>query len=116
MSENDLISRIDAVLDDDESLDDWSYGWSDSMRWAPEGAELHEDDGGDELLDSGWDYYAASQIHAIPAEQVGEWTRWLGTLGDSERDEMQWYVVCFTCKAVGERSVMCGCGLPLSRT
>ncbi|WP_272865517.1 hypothetical protein [Mycobacteroides abscessus] len=37
MSENDLISRIDAVLDDDESLDDWSYGWSDSMRWAPEG-------------------------------------------------------------------------------
>ncbi|MBN7559876.1 hypothetical protein [Mycobacteroides abscessus] len=112
MSENDLISRIDAVLDDDESRDDWSYGWSDSMRWAPEGVLLPEYDGGDESPNSGWEWHPDSQIHAIPAEQVAEWTRWLGTLGDGERDEMQWYVVCFTCGAVGERSVDCGCGLP----
>ncbi|WP_255785495.1 hypothetical protein [Mycobacteroides abscessus] len=112
MSKNDLISRIDAALDDDEPLDDWSYGWADSMRWAPDGTELAEDDCGDEPLDSGWDYYAASQIHVIPSDQVVEWARWLGTLGESERDEMRWYVVCFTCKAVGERSVECGCGLP----
>lgn len=112
MSKNDLISRIDAVLDDDEPLDDWSYGWSDSMRWAPEGVELPEDDGGDEPLDSGWDYYTNSQIHVIPSDQVVEWTRWLGTLGEAERGDVQWYVVCFRCKAVGERSVDCGCGLP----
>lgn len=37
MSENDLISRIDGLLDDSdqESLDDWAYLWSNTMRWAP---------------------------------------------------------------------------------
>lgn len=41
---DDLISRIDAVLDepDDEGTDDWQYPWTDSMRWAPPGVELPE--------------------------------------------------------------------------
>ncbi|YCU49774.1 hypothetical protein ACRYGS_06100 [Mycobacteroides abscessus] len=106
-----LISRIDGLLDepDDESLDDWAYPWTDSMRWAPEGVEIHEDDGADAELDGGWDYHPDPQVHVIPVEQVAEWTRWLGTLGDAERSEIAWYVVCFKCGSAGERSVDCGC-------
>ncbi|RIS81275.1 hypothetical protein [Mycobacteroides abscessus] len=114
---DELISRIDDLLDeaDDESLDDWAYPWTDAMRWSPEDAGTYgiEVDQPDAELDSGWDWNPDPQIHVIPAQQVGEWTRWLGTLGDAERSEIDWYVVCFACGAVGEQSVDCGC---VSRT
>lgn len=114
---DELISRIDSLLDDDdddddESLDDWQYPWVDAMRCAPEGVELPEgvwDDQPDEPLDGGWDYYPDTQIHAIPAHQVAEWLACLGTLGEAERGDIAWYVVCFRCGTVGERSVDCGC-------
>lgn len=113
---DELISRIDAVLDDDESLDDWSYGWSDAMRWAPEGIELSEgvwdEHADDDELDSGWDYHPDCQIHVIPVQQASEWTYWLNTLPPAERGDIDWYVVCFQCRAVGERSVDCGCRNP----
>ncbi|MBN7314766.1 hypothetical protein [Mycobacteroides abscessus] len=116
---DELISRIDQVLDgDDESLDDWACPWVDAMRWAPEGVELPEgvwDDQPDEPLEGGWDYYPDTQIHAIPAHQVAEWTAWLDTLQVVERDDIDWYVVCFTCMSVGEREVTCGCGNPSSQ-
>ncbi|WP_074377082.1 hypothetical protein [Mycobacteroides abscessus] len=110
---DELISRIDGLLDDDdESLDDWQYPWTDAMRWAPPEVELPEgtwDDQPDRELDCGWDYYPDTQIHAIPVEQVTEWTAWLDTLPRVEREDVDWYVVCFRCGTVGERSVDCGC-------
>lgn len=110
---DELISRIDDLLDDDESLDDWQYGWSDAMRWAPEGIELSEgvwdEHADDDELGSGWDYHPDTQIHAIPVEQVSEWTRWLETMPVAEREDVQWYVVCFGCMKAGERSVTCEC-------
>lgn len=111
MKTDHLIARIDAVLDDgdDDSLDDWAYPWTDAMRWAPEGVELVEDDRHDAELDGGWDWQPDPQVHVIPAEQVAEWTAWLETLSEGERGEIAWYVVCFRCSAVGERSVTCGC-------
>lgn len=116
---DDLVARIDGLLDDgdDESLDDWQYPWTDSMRWAPEHVELPEgvwDDQADAELDSGWDYHPDAQIHAIPANQVAEWERCLDTLPPAERGDIDWYVVCFGCMAVGEREVTCGCGNPSS--
>lgn len=111
---DELIGRIDSVLDgdDDEPLDDWQYGWSDAMRWAPGDAGTYgvEEDQPDSELDCGWDWHLDAQIHAIPAEQVGEWVACLETLAEAERGEIAWYVVCFHCGAVGERSVDCGCG------
>lgn len=119
---DDLIGRIDAVLDepddDDESLDAWQYPWSDAWRWAPEGVEVPEgvwEDQADRELDSGWDYYPDTQIHAIPVEQVPEWVACLDTMPPAERGDVLWYVVCFTCMTAGERTVSCGCGNP-SRT
>ncbi|BAX97303.1 hypothetical protein MSTE_01987 [Mycobacteroides stephanolepidis] len=110
---DELISRIDAVLDesDDESLDDWQYSWSDAMRWHPGDAGTYgvEEDQPDAELDGGWDWNPDPQIHVIPAEQVPEWTAWLATLAEAERAEMQWYVVCFQCGVVGDRSVTCEC-------
>lgn len=115
---DELISRIDQVLDDDEALDDWQYPWVDSMRWAPpEGVELPSgvwDDQPEGELDGGWDYYPDTQVHAIPVEQVAEWTRLLATLPPAERDDIDWYVVCFQCMKAGERTVDCGCGNPSS--
>lgn len=108
---DDLIGRIDGLLDDDESLDDWAYPWTDSMRWAPEGVW---EDQADEPLDSGWDYYPDCQIHVIPVEQVAEWTRCLETLPPAERGDIDWYVVCHEHKVAGERDVPCGCGNPSS--
>ncbi|AMT69262.1 MULTISPECIES: hypothetical protein [Mycobacteroides] len=113
---DELISRIDELVDD-ESLDDWQYGWSDSMRWAPAGVELPSgvwDDQPDAELDSGWDYYPDTQVHVIPVEQVGEWMACLETLPPAERGDIQWYVVCFQCMMAGEHSVDCGCGNPSS--
>ncbi|OHU18430.1 MULTISPECIES: hypothetical protein [Mycobacteroides] len=108
---DELISRIDDLLDsdDDEGLDDWAYGWSDSMRWAPEGVW---DDRAEGELDSGWDYFPPAEIHVIPVEQVAEWERCLDTLPPAERGDIQWFVVCFQCMKAGERSVTCGCGNP----
>lgn len=112
MKTDHLIARIDAVLDDgdDDSLDDWAYPWSDAMRWAPGDAGTYgvEQIQSDAELDSGWDWQPDPQIHVIPAEQVAEWTAWLGTLGEAERGEISWYVVCFRCGTAGERSVTCG--------
>lgn len=106
---DELIGRIDLVLDD-EPLDDWQYGWSDAMRWAPGDAGTYGvEDQPDGELDCGWDWHLDAQIHAIPAEQVPEWTRWLETLTETGRGEIAWYVVCFRCGAVGERSVDCEC-------
>ncbi|SHO82493.1 hypothetical protein [Mycobacteroides abscessus] len=112
---DELISRIDELVDDDEPLDDWAYPWTDSMRWAPAGVELPEgcwDDQPEEELDCGWDYYPDTQIHVIPSEQVDEWVACLDTMPTVEREDVQWYVVCFTCMKAGERSVDCDCGNP----
>ncbi|SIG37980.1 Uncharacterised protein [Mycobacteroides abscessus subsp. abscessus] len=114
---DELISRIDSVLDgeDDESLDDWAYSWTDSMRWAPEGVELPEgcwEDEPDRALDSGWEYHPDCQIHVIPAHQVAEWVRCLETMPRVEREDVQWFVVCHRHKTVGEREVTCDCGNP----
>ncbi|AGM27688.1 hypothetical protein [Mycobacteroides abscessus] len=112
---DELISQIDQVLDDDESLDAWAYPWVDSMRWAPEHVELPLgvwDDQPEGELDSGWDYYPPTEIHVIPVGQVDEWTRCLDTLPPVERDDIAWYVVCFVHKVAGERDVPCGCGNP----
>ncbi|MBN7314732.1 hypothetical protein [Mycobacteroides abscessus] len=114
---DDLISRIDELVDepDDESLDDWAYPWTDSMRWAPEHVELPSgtwDDQPDAELDGGWDYHPDAQIHVIPAHQVAEWLACLDTLPVVERDDIAWYVVCFQCMSAGERSVDCGCSNP----
>lgn len=114
---DELISRIDSVLDDDESLDDWAYPWTDSMRWAPPETELPSgcwEDQPDSPLDGGWDYYPDTQIHVIPVEQVAEWTRCLEAIPVVERDDIDWYVVCHEHKVVGERSVTCDCGNPRS--
>lgn len=114
---DDLISRMDQVLDepDDEPLDDWQYPWSDAWHWAPPEVELPSgvwDDQADAELDGGWDYYPPTEIHVIPVEQVAEWMACLETLPVAERGDIQWYVVCFQCRAVGEREVDCGCGNP----
>lgn len=114
---DELISRIDDLLDsdDDEGLDDWAYGWSDSMRWAPAGVELPEgvwEDQSEGELDGGWDYHPDCQIHVIPVEQVAEWVACLDTLPPAEREDVAWYVVCFQCMSAGDRDVPCGCGNP----
>lgn len=112
---DEVISRIDDLLDDDEPLDDWAYPWTDSMRWAPPEVELPcgvWEDQADEPLDSGWDYSPPTQIHVIPVEQVGEWRACLDTLPVAERGDVSWYVVCFGCMTAGDREVTCGCGNP----
>lgn len=114
---DELISRIDHVLDDDEPLDAWQYPWTDSMRWAPSEVGLPEgcwDDQPDAELDSGWDYYPDTQIHVIPVEQVSEWVACLETLPPAERGDIDWYVVCHEHKVAGERDVPCDCGNPRS--
>ncbi|BBZ83326.1 hypothetical protein MABM_32420 [Mycobacteroides abscessus] len=116
---DDLVARIDDLLDDDEPLDDWAYPWTDSMRWAPPEVELPSgvwEDEPDEPLDSGWDYHPDPQVHVIPAHQVAAWMACLETLPPVERGDVQWYVVCFGCMAVGERDVLCGCGNPSEGT
>ncbi|SII09225.1 Uncharacterised protein [Mycobacteroides abscessus subsp. abscessus] len=112
---DDLIGRIDSVLDD-ESLDD-DVPWVDAWHWAPPEVALPEgvwEDEPDSPLDLGWDYHPDAQIHAIPAHQVSEWTRWLGTMPVAEREDVAWFVVCFQCMTAGEREVSCGCGNPSS--
>ncbi|SKR19053.1 Uncharacterised protein [Mycobacteroides abscessus subsp. abscessus] len=114
---DDLIGRIDGLLDDDEFHDDWQYPWVDSMRWAPEHVELPSgvwDDQPDEPLDGGWDYHPDTQIHVIPTHQVSEWVRCLEAMPVAEREDVAWYVVCFTCMRAGEREVSCDCGNPSS--
>ncbi|WP_100485886.1 hypothetical protein [Mycobacteroides abscessus] len=114
---DELISRIDGLLDDDEPLDDWQYPWTDSMRWAPAGVELPEgcwEDQPDSPLDGGWEYHPDCQIHVIPVEQVDEWVACLETLPPAERGDVQWYAVCFQCMTAGDREVTCGCGNPSS--
>ncbi|SKG09955.1 hypothetical protein [Mycobacteroides abscessus] len=114
MTTDDLLSRIDSLLDDEEidGLGDWAYGWTDAMRWTPMEATQSEavwEEPDDDPLDSGWDHHPDSQIHVIPAEHVAEWTAWLTNMPSAERGDISWYVVCFTCGMAGERSVSCGC-------
>ncbi|SKY36982.1 Uncharacterised protein [Mycobacteroides abscessus subsp. abscessus] len=107
----DLIGRIDDLLDDGDDDIPWSDSWRSWGSTAPWDLGDSDDDG---PLDGGWDYYPDTQIHVIPVEQVGEWTRWLNAMPRVEREDVQWYVVCFTHKVAGERSVDCGCGNPSS--
>ncbi|CPW83091.1 hypothetical protein [Mycobacteroides abscessus] len=114
---DELISRIDAVLDepDDEGTDDWAYPWVDAMRWAPPEVALPSgvwEDEPDRALDSGWEYHPDTQVHVIPVEQVSEWERCLETMPRVEREDIAWYVVCHRHKVAGEREVSCGCGNP----
>ncbi|PVB10679.1 hypothetical protein [Mycobacteroides abscessus] len=108
---DELIGRIDDLLD--EEVDD--IPWTDSWRsWGSTAPwDLGESDD-DEPLDGGWDYYPPTQIHVIPVEQVDEWVACLETLPVAEREDVQWYVVCFVHKVAGERDVPCGCGNPSS--
>ncbi|MBL3752209.1 MULTISPECIES: hypothetical protein [Mycobacteroides] len=108
---DELIGRIDDLLD--EEVDD--IPWTDSWRsWGSTAPWDLGESGDDEPLDSGWDYYPDTQIHVIPSDQVSEWTRWLDTLPAIERGDIQWYVVCHEHKVAGERDVPCGCGNPSS--
>lgn len=108
---DELIGRIDDLLD--EEVDD--IPWTDSWRsWGSTAPwDLGESDD-DEPLDSGWDYCPDTQIHVIPVEQVSEWVACLETLPPAERGDIQWYVVCFTCMRAGDREVTCECGNPRS--
>lgn len=108
---DELIGRIDDLLD--EEVDD--IPWTDSWRsWGSTAPwDLGESDD-DEPLDGGWDCHPDAQIHAIPSDQVDEWIACLATLPPAERGDIDWYVVCFTCGLAGERSVTCGCGNPSS--
>ncbi|SIE26335.1 hypothetical protein [Mycobacteroides abscessus] len=108
---DDLIGRIDDLLDDE--YDD--IPWVDAWHWAPPEVELPSgvwDEQPDRELDSGWDYHPDAQIHVIPVEQVAEWLRCLGTMPRVEREDIQWYVVCHEHKLAGGRDVPCGCGNP----
>ncbi|MDO3019340.1 hypothetical protein P5V65_08860 [Mycobacteroides abscessus subsp. abscessus] len=107
---DELIGRIDDLLD--EEVDD--IPWTDSWRsWGSTAPwDLGESD--DEPLDGGWDYHPPTQIHAIPAHQVSEWLACLETLPTVERDDIDWYVVCHAHKVAGERDAPCGCGNPSS--
>lgn len=108
---DELIGRIDDLLD--EEVDD--IPWTDSWRsWGSTAPwDLGESDD-DEPLDSGWDYSPPTQIHVIPSDQVGEWMACLETLPPAERDDVLWYVVCHEHKVAGERDVPCDCGNPRS--
>lgn len=117
---DDLIGRIDGLLDDDDEFhDDWQYPWSDAWHWAPPEVGLPSgvwEDQPDRELDCGWDYHPDTQIHAVPVEQVSEWMAWLDTMPLVEREDIDWYVVCFVHKVAGERQVTCECGNPSSET
>ncbi|WP_207563040.1 hypothetical protein [Mycobacteroides abscessus] len=98
---DDIIARIDEVLS------------VDSMSWSP----VPEDEqkrilaGEQDERPREW---VNLQIHAIPVEQVSEWTAWWDGLSESDQEATPWYIVCHTHKVVGERSVTCGCGNPSS--
>lgn len=98
---DDIIARIDALLS------------TDAMSWSPvpegEAARIlaGEQDERPRPLPVG-------QIHAISVADVPAWRDWWDTLSDDDQADTPWYVVCFGCMAVGERSVDCECGNPSS--
>lgn len=95
----DIIERIDEVLS------------MDAMSWSPMSEyEVTRILAGEQ--DEAPRAWIHQQIHAVPVEQVSEWTTWWDGLPEDEQEATPWYVVCFTCGAVGERSVDCGCGNP----
>lgn len=96
---DDLIERIDELLS------------MDAMSWSPmsESEKARILAGEQEERPREWIH---QQIHAIPVRQVSEWTTWWDGLSEADQNDTPWFVVCFTCGAVGERSVDCGCGNP----
>lgn len=95
----DIIERIDEVLS------------TDSMEWSPVGEDEKK-----RILAGRQDERPRSlpvgQIHAIPVEQVAEWTTWWDRLSEAYQADTPWYVVCHEHKTAGERDVPCGCGNP----
>ncbi|TDH23672.1 MULTISPECIES: hypothetical protein [Mycobacteroides] len=103
---DDIIARIDELLSA-------PYAGFDAMNWSPmsESEKARILAGEQDERPREWIH---QQIHAIPVEQVSEWTTWWDGLSESDQHDTPWYVVCFTCGAVGERSVDYGCGNPSS--
>lgn len=101
---DDIVARIDELLMSDEL-------WPDAMDWSPmSGAEKARILAGEQ--DERPRSLPVGQIHAIPVEQVVEWTAWWDGLSESDRHDTPWYVVCHRHKVAGEREVSCGCGNP----
>ncbi len=98
-AQTDLIERIDELLS------------MDAMAWSPlsESEKSRILAGEQDERPREWIH---QQIHAIPVRQVSEWTTWWDGLSEADQNDTPWFVVCFTCGAVGERSVDCGCGNP----
>lgn len=99
VEQTDLIARIDEVLS------------TDSMEWSPVGEDEKK-----RILAGRQDERPRSlpvgQIHVIPADQVSEWRAWWDGLSGDDQADTPWYVMCFTCNAVGEREVDCVCANP----
>ncbi|WP_131830774.1 hypothetical protein [Mycobacteroides abscessus] len=97
----DVIERIDEVLS------------MDAMSWSPmsESEKARILAGEQDERPREWIH---QQIHAIPMHQVSEWATWWDGLSEADQNDTPWFVVCFTCGAVGEREVSCGCGNPSS--
>lgn len=94
--ETDIIARIDDLLS------------VDAMLWSPVG----EDEAARILAGEQEERprpLPVGQIHAIPVGDVPPWRAWWDTLSPDDQRDTPWYVVCFECRAVGERSVDCGC-------
>lgn len=96
---DDIIERIDEVLS------------MDAMSWSPmsESEVARILAGEQDERPREWVHH---QIHSVPVHQVSEWTTWWDGLSEADQNDTPWFVVCFTCGAVGERSVDCGCGNP----
>lgn len=96
---DDIITRIDELLS------------PDAMSWSPmsesEVVRILAGEQGERPRS-----LPVGQIHAIPVEDVPEWTTWWDGLSDSDRHDTPWYVVCHRHKVAGEREVSCGCGNP----
>lgn len=94
--ETDIIMMIDDLLS------------ADVMSWSPVG----EDEAARILAGEQAETpkpWVSRQIHALPVSDVPMWRTWWDRLSEDEQEEVPWYVVCFECGAVGERSVDCGC-------
>ncbi|WP_078309261.1 MULTISPECIES: hypothetical protein [unclassified Mycobacterium] len=101
---DDIIARIDEMLSA-------PYAGFDSMTWSPMSESEKERilAGEQDETDEQPRILPVGQIHAIPADQVSEWRGWWDGLSASDQRDIQWYVVCFQCGVVGERSVDCVC-------
>ncbi|MBN7314762.1 Uncharacterised protein [Mycobacteroides abscessus subsp. massiliense] len=108
---DDIIARIDEVLSA-------PYAGFDAMSWSP----MSEDEkqrilaGEQDETDEQPRLLPIGQIHAILADRVVEWREWWDRLSEADQNVTPWYVVCFTCNAVGEREVDCVCANPSEGT